>query len=342
VPNTWMSGEVNLPAVGGVDKRLLLAIGLGGVGFVGYRYWRARKDAAAAPTDATASDFVEGDGTTPDVLNSVPTDNRFGQDDQTTEPPSADTFGFRGTTNSQWAEYASTRLSQSETWTYTDIVSALGNFLAGSPLTTLGKQIVQAALGLAGQPPMGQFPLIGGGDAPLTVAPAILTITAKQTEVTLTYSAVPGASGYRATYDGGGATGITSGTKIIVSGLTPNKRYTFQVRGVSAAGVDGPASSGRAITTGKTTLKTPGRPKVSSITAHSAHFSVSAVSGASRYIWHINKSGKGGITKAESTSPAFTDTHLAHRTLYSVTVQADSAASSPTHESARASFRTKR
>lgn len=246
-----LEGDVDLPGVGKVDKRVLLGVGGVAAVFVGWKWWQARNaeayDAEGEPVDPG---FEDG-GLLPGVAGAVRPDNDYGIPG---EEPSTDDFGFTGKTNSQWTQYVTTQLVQSDRWSYTDIVTALGQFLANKPLTTTQVAIVQAAIALAGYPPQGSHVIIPGGNVPVLVAPTGLSGTAlSDTQVSLKWSAVAGADEYEV-YRGSAEVMQVSGTSATVSGLTASTSYAFQVAAVSAGGQAGPKSS-------SVTVKTKDKPK---------------------------------------------------------------------------------
>src|SRR2546421_176650 len=122
-----MAENVDVPKVGKVDKKVIVPIVVAAAAFVGYRYWKARKDAAAAPVDPGYEDLSGGLG--PGVTNPNP---NVGLPDSSSSGTT--TGGFRGTTNSEWSEFVTDRLQQDGRWSYSVIAVALGNFLSDKPL----------------------------------------------------------------------------------------------------------------------------------------------------------------------------------------------------------------
>lgn len=239
-----MAASISLPVVGPVDKRAVIGVGVAAAAYVGYQYFKSRNAAAAAATDTSTTDsqFADG-GTIPSVSGAVSPDNSYGSGG-TTAPSTAD-YGFTGTTNSEWTQYATTQLEQSETWSYTDIVSALGNFIASKPLTSLQQQIVQAAIAVAGYPPVGTHTIIPGGDTPVLVAPTGVKVTpTSTTTVSISWNEVPGAAGYYLYRSGSSVeAGAGLGNHASMGGLQPATTYSFTVAAHSASGKIGPHSS---------------------------------------------------------------------------------------------------
>jgi hypothetical protein len=237
-----LSGTVDLPAVGPVDKKIIIPIAAAGVAFVGYRYWQARSTPA---DDSTVSDGEFGaiDSSVPDVLGAIKDGNLYGSDTGAEDTNTVDGYGFTGTTNAQWTQYAATQLSQSATWSYTDILTALGNFLAGQPLSTLQQQIVQSAIAVAGYPPVGTHVVVPGGNTALTLAPSGLHVIRRDSQsITIGYTPVAGAAGYRAYRGVGANVGSSTGSSIVVAGLKPATAYEINVAGYTASGGTGPHS----------------------------------------------------------------------------------------------------
>lgn len=245
-----LQGEIELPVVGSVDKKVLLAVG-GGIGvFVVWQYVKARQGAAAEgePVDPG---FEDG-GTLPGVDGAVRPGGDYGLPDgdgSSGGAGSVDDYGFRGTTNSQWTQYASAKLAVDDRWPYSTVVEALGAYLAGRPLTTAQIRIVESAIAVAGSPPVGYHVPIPGGDVPILVAPGGVSATATAyNAITVRWSSVSGAAKYEVTGSGVSAQTVT-GTSAAFTGLKESTSYGFQVRAVAAAGHKGPVSATASATT---------------------------------------------------------------------------------------------
>lgn len=330
-----LAGDVELPAVGGVPKKAVAAVAVAAVAFVAWRYYVARQDVGT--DDGTIDPGMEDPGTLPAVQGAVKDGNLYG-DGSAVTPPAVDQYGFTGTTNAQWSQYAAAQLSQSDTWSYTDIVTALGNYLAGKPLSTLQQSIVNAAVGIAGQPPVGSHVVVPGGNTPITVAPSNLKVASTTTTTAvLTFGAVSGAAGYRAYRGTGTNVGSSVGNTLTVSGLEPNTDYKFNVAAYSASGETGPHSN---TATGKTkgvTLRVPAKPRVTAIQKTSAHLATNAVPNADGYNWYIN-----GTAHGHSDAPSYTVTGLRAATAYKASVAADTSTGAPTKASGTTAFKTKK
>ncbi|MFE0812670.1 fibronectin type III domain-containing protein [Streptomyces sp. NPDC058848] len=246
-----LSGTVDIPGIGPAKKTTVVAIGGLAAVFVLWRYWQARAAAdEAVPGDSDGDGFADG-GTLPSVIGAVEDDNSYGlPTDGAGGTTSPDSYGFTGTTNSQWAQYAATQLSGSEDWSYTMILSALGKYLNRQPLDTTDREIVQAAIAIAGYPPEGNFPIIPATGSPSVTLPAptgLRVSNRSPTYVLLDWNAVSGADKYIVRRDG--TTVETSGdTQTAVRSLSPKTTYVFTVTARGLDGKEGPAASVSATT----------------------------------------------------------------------------------------------
>lgn len=277
--------EVDVPKVGKVNKKVLIPIVVVAGGFIGWRYWQSRN----AVADATATDpGMQDPGMLPGVVGAVRPDGSYGSGTGSTTQPSGD----RPVTNAQWSQLAASQLSASDRWTYTDIVSALGNFLSGTPLSNAQQEIVRAARAVAGEPPEGYHVIIPGGNVPLTVAPTGVSATATVSAMKVSFTPVPGAVTYNVYRSNTtGASSVPSGTgsssPIDLVGLTPNTSYTVQVAGVTASGAVGPKSAAIKVKTTSVALPAPSKVTVSNITSSSATLTTKAVPFATSYHWYV-------------------------------------------------------
>ena len=246
--------DLNIPKIGPMKKPVVIAIGVGAIAIVGWRYWQSRSGAGAdiVPTDPG---FADG-GILPAVSGAVPSDNSFGSG--TPVDNSTTSFGFSGTTNDQWTQYAATQLQQSADWSYTAILGALGNYLSNKPLSTLQQQIVQAAIAVAGYPPVGSHSVISGGDTTITIAPTGVTSKAvSSSSVQLSWLPVAGAAGYHLYLSGSNLiVGETTSTSGVIGNLKPSTTYLVQVAAHTGSGQTGPRSSSVHVTTLKATAPT--------------------------------------------------------------------------------------
>lgn len=339
-----LGGTVTLPGVGPVKKKIVIVVGAGGAAFVLWRYWQARQAGTAADAAAAAGQdpgMADG-GVLPSVSGAVSPDNSYGIPSGTSSSSSStDTYGFTGTTNSQWSQYAANQLSAaSDKWSYGDVVEALGAFINNRPLTSTQQQIVQAAIGLAGQPPEGTHPIIPGGDTTITVAPKNLRQwdAPTSTQIGLQWDAVAGAVHYRIFRSGQGEpVGDSADTKFHAQGLTPNTTYGFQVAAVTASNQVGPKSGTYTGRTKPVALARPSGVRVSGVTRTSATASCTAVAGATGYNWYLN-----GVAHGHSDGPKYTLGALKPNTVYRLSAAADTATQQPGPQSGQISFRTKK
>lgn len=279
-----LTGKVDVPVVGSVDKRVLLAVGVGAVGFVGWRYYVAQSATAYDPDAEPVDPGMEDAGILPAVEGAVRPGNDYGLGDGGGDEGTG-SYGFRGTTDAQWTQYATAQLTASDQWSYTAIVVALGKFIAGKPLTTTEQQIVQAAIAVAGHPPESpNKPTVPGGDTPITVAPTGLKGTGQATVVTLTWTPVAGAGSYRIYRDGVTQNvGTSLDATAQVGGLDPNTSYRFKVAAVSEAGKTGPGSGWVTVKTVGAKLSAPTSVKATAAGKTSVKLTWKAVSGADGY-----------------------------------------------------------
>jgi hypothetical protein len=253
-----VSEGLTIPHLGTVPRPVAFGVVGLGAAFVGWRYYVARQSAAADDTTTpTENPDFDAEGDPSSVLGAVSPTNSYGltEGDTDDDTNTVDGYGFTGTTNSEWTQYVTTQLEQSDTWSYSDIVAALGQYLANGPLTTLQKQIVQSGIALGGFAPVGSHTIISQPVTRPTQAPTGLHVVSKTSSgVTIGYSAVAGATQYvvyrskvakgaKPTTVGGVNAGESPTTQIPVGGLSPSSYYAFAVRAMSADGSHGPEST---------------------------------------------------------------------------------------------------
>ena len=73
-----LKGDVDLPGVGKVDKRVLAAVGGVAVVFVGWKWWQARSAAAYEGEGEAVEPGFEDGGLLPGVAGAVRPDNGYG------------------------------------------------------------------------------------------------------------------------------------------------------------------------------------------------------------------------------------------------------------------------
>lgn len=337
-----IKGHVDVPVVGSVDKRVLLGIGGGAALFVGWKYYQARGSAAYDPNGEAVDPGMEDPGVLPGVSGAVSGDNSYGLPGDGSTGTGTDAYGFHGTTNSQWTQYVTAQLTQSAKWEYTEIVAALGNFLANRALTSDQQSIVQAAIAVAGYPPEGSHVIVPGGNTKIMVAPTGLKVTAvTTTSVTLSWNKVAGAQSYRV-YRSGASTNVgatdAANNSIVVSGLQPNTAYSFQVAADSMSDVPGPKSSAVKTKTKAVSLKAPTGVRISSIAGTQATVSWSKVPSATSYRIYVNNVAHG---TADGGLSSYRIQGLHKKTRYSVKVAADTTNQAQGPASKPVSFTTK-
>jgi fibronectin type 3 domain-containing protein len=159
-------------------------------------------------------------------------------------------------------------------------------------------------------------------------APAILSATAGDSQVALTWSASSGATSYNVlrSENGGAYTQVTStsSTSYTDTGLANGTQYCYEVQAHNTAGTSQPSSSQCATPT----LQVPAVPTILSATAGDSQVALtwSASSGATSYNVLHSENG-GAYTQVTSTSStSYTDTGLANGTQYCYEVEAHNTA----------------
>lgn len=329
-----MTDQVDIPKVGPVNKKVLIVTGVGVAGFLVWRYYRASSEVTSADETTAEDAGYEDGGTIPAVEGAT---DWYGSGSSSTGDTTSSTSQAL-LTNAQWSQYARDQLLAADVASGSDISAALGNYLAGKPLTAGQQTIVQAAIAYAGYPPVGTHVVVPGGDTDITVAPSGLkVIGTSPNSVTLSWVAVAGAESYDVYRSGAASNAVrSSATSATISGLNSNTSYTFQVAAVSGAGKAGPKSSSVSGKTSAVTLTKPATPSVSSITATTAKVSTGKVSGATGYRWYVN-----GRLNGATDAPAHAISGLKKSTKYTVSVRADTPTQGPGPESAKRSFTTK-
>lgn len=325
--------DVEIPKVGKLPKKVLIPIAVGAAGFVAWRYWKAKNGTGSdAETTITDGEFGAVDSAIPGVAGAVSPNNSYGDSGNSSD---GSTDPTRFTSNAQWTDYVVGKLQQSETWTYTELITAIGLGLAGRPTTSAQQSILRAALAVGGQPPSGSIVIVSGGDTAPLVAPGGGHATASSTSLMLGWDSVAGADHYVITRADGG-TYTAPGTSYTVSGLKPNSSYTFKIAAANAAGTVGPSAT----VTGKTMsvgLKAPGTPKISSVTKSGGTASTTGTPGATLYIWYLN-----GQERAHTEGHTYNFSGLKPNTSYRITVAGDIDGQPTGPASAAATLKTKR
>lgn len=313
-------GDVTIPKVGSVPKKFLIPVAVGAAAFIAWKFWQAKNGTGAdAGTSIEDGEFGAVDSSVPGVIGAVSPTNQYGSGDSGNTNDGTDD-PTRFTNNAQWTEYVTNKLVQSDRWSYADIVTAIGNGLAGKPTTNTQQDILRAAIAVGNQPPQGTIMIVSGGGTDLIVAPQNAHVqSVTSTTAVIAFTPVAGASRYTVYRSGGGASsvGIGATSPVTISGLTPNSTYTMNVAAMNAAGSDGPRSNNVTVKTPATALKAPSAPSLVNATNNSLVVKTGAVPGATGYRWLL-----GGRTGAISQGVQATLAPLPSKTKQSVSVRA--------------------
>lgn len=256
---------MDIPGVGNVEKKYVYIGGGAVVVIAGYMYWRNKQSSTAA-TDAAVSDTVTD-----------PNADAAGLGADTYDPSgtygygydySSGATGYQSPVNQTIPVTSEQQITTDAAWDSaavaqagdigvdpTALSSALGRFLAGLCVDAAQADLVRQAEGLLGRPPQSATLEIhicppsgsGGSTSPGAglAAPGGLHVTSSTTtHVSLAWTAVPGATGYRLyRSDVSTNVGSTSGPAGTVGGLSHNKTYKFHVRAIGSDGKYGAASA---------------------------------------------------------------------------------------------------
>lgn len=233
--------QVNVPAVGKVDRKWVLA-GLAAVsGIVVYAYWRRSQAPVEAPGEG--DEFVTGDDWSPDAYigATAPGGANFDPGDVEDQTP---------TTNAEWSQRV-VDLLEGVGYDRNKAAATVGKYLSGQPLDGTEKLIIQTAIALLGNPPAGALPIIPAvGTPPTTTPPSTVTKLTRptlrvgvgnprNTIYQLSCNRVAGAIGYmwkRSAGPGAGATFMTAGPARKTPPLQRGSRYSYQVRAIAPPG----------------------------------------------------------------------------------------------------------
>jgi hypothetical protein len=222
-------GKINVPVIGETNKSTLFIAGLAGLTALGWTLWKDKKTKAAASTAnaasaATASQQATaasgygygayafqpyGYGYGPEGLGAYGGQGDYGYGYYGAGEPVNEEVPAAAATNAQWSEAAMTALTAAG-WTGADVLTALGLYITGSPVSATQQQIIQAAIAAEGYPP------------------------------------APGASGYPPAINTGPSTGQSTTTPAagnpqnqsgVISGLTKNGKATTMNVTTTNAGI---------------------------------------------------------------------------------------------------------
>jgi LysM repeat protein len=239
--------DVDVPGVGGVDKKVLLVVGGGGAAYVLYRYWKAKKDAAAAASAAADTPGYDQSSTDlPTVPGAVA---GAGTNGETT----TDLAGSAPTTNAAWSQAAEQYLVGAG-YDPTSVLKALGDYLANRSLSPDEQSIVQAAIAVAGYPPEGTHNILpavsaGGSTASVGQVQGLHSTAVTSTGFQINWYATTGANGYHV-YEGSSLVATDYGTYHPFNDRQPGTQYgPFTVRALNMDGTEGSASDPLMVTT---------------------------------------------------------------------------------------------
>lgn len=335
-----LEGDIEIPKVGKLPKKVIVPLAVGLAGFVAWRFYAARGGASSGEDAGTITDgeFGAVDSAVPDTLNPFPGSfsggggTPSGNTDTVTGDRDGDGVIGPGefTNNGQWTDYVVNKLSAADDWSYSEIVTALGNGLAGRPTTSVQQDILRAAIATGGQPPSGSLTIVGGGNTGLTVAPSSVSVgSVTDSTATINFTAVSGASSYVAYRSGiNEPVGASGSSPIRISALKPGTTYSVQVAGLNSAGTPGPKSS--AVTVKTTAAAAAGAisGKVTTPSRTSVSTSFKGATGAVRY--RVRLDGK--LWREVQGSP-FTISGLKPNTRYTIGIAAINASGAAGPES---------
>ncbi|MEU9048374.1 hypothetical protein AB0D63_43300 [Kitasatospora sp. NPDC048343] len=240
---------MEVPGVGRVPKTYVYGATAVAAGYVLYAYMKRSRDRKAAAA-AAASAGPNTDYGTPDVLPAVPpgAHGAFGPvNGNSTTPPPANAI----TDNATWSAAVRDRMAGA----YPDnlVVDAIGAFLNKQPLNDQQLKIVQAAIAVAGYPPVGDLHVISGptGSTAMLVAPTNVHVIDQQPDqFTIVFDPVPGAESYIVWEEGVETARFGPQPVCGVPNRAPGTTYgPFEFAAVSASGQVGPKSAGQKFST---------------------------------------------------------------------------------------------
>lgn len=236
-----MPESANVPGVGKVDRKWILAGGAAVAGIVLFAYWRnSRVPDEEAPEEG--AEYATGDQWTPDAYigATAPGGESYDPNDGTTNRPG---------TNDEWSQRVVEALVSMAGYTNEMASQTVGKYLAGNPLTLSERILIQTAIALVGNPPSGAIPIFDI-PTPTTPNPTPTPGSTKLAKPTLkmsvgnprnTYyqldsSKVPGAAYYvfkREAGPGSPTSAAQVGTSRRVGPLKRRYTYQYRVRAIS-------------------------------------------------------------------------------------------------------------
>lgn len=234
---------MKIPGVGPVEKKWVYVGGALVAGFVGYAYWnKTRADNA----ESGFSDYTTED---PDYAMDSGVDS-YVNPGGSQAPVNVDNESAP-TTNPEWSKQASEYLIDTG-YDPVAVAAALGMYFSRLPLTSKQAEIIRAAQGRFGPPPVGTYPITSSPTtAPLPKLTAPTGLSAHyigSTSAGFLWNAVNGARWYTL-HLSNGKTYNTASTQLSISGLKKNTTYKVQVRAVGMDKQNGPLSPTRTFKT---------------------------------------------------------------------------------------------
>jgi hypothetical protein len=238
-----MPENVNVPGMGKVDRKWLLAGGAAVAGIIVFTYWRnSQLPDEEAPEEG--AEYAPGDSWTPDAYIGATAPGG-----ETYDPGISDD-GV--TTNAEWSQRV-VDLLEGVGYDRNKAAATVGKYLSGQPLDATEKLIIQTAIALLGNPPAGALPIIPAPTTPppttnpppptsTKLARPTLRVGAGNTRNTiyqLACNRVSGAVYYewqRSAGPGAPASVRTIGPARKTPPLKRGARYSYRVRAIAAPG----------------------------------------------------------------------------------------------------------
>jgi hypothetical protein len=240
---------MKIPGIGPVEKKWVYVGGALVAGIVGYAYWNK---ARVSNAESEISDYT----TDPDYAMDSGVDEYVNPGGS--QPPVVVDENAAPTTNAEWSKQAAEYLTETGYEPLT-VAAALGLFFARQPLSKLQVEIIRAAEGRLGPPPVGTYPVTPTPDAPpptptptpkLTAPTGLSAHDIGKTTVGFLWNAVTGAR-YYSVYLSNGKHYNTASTHVSITGLKSNTTYKAQVRAYDMQEKPGPLSPTRTFKTKK-------------------------------------------------------------------------------------------
>lgn len=239
-----MPEQVNVPAVGKVDRKWVFAGLAAAAGIAVYAYWR-RAGQAQGPAPGSEEQLDEA-GYIPSDWSPDAYIGATAPGGETYDPTIADTTPL---TNAEWTQRVVDML-ENVGIDRTKAAQTIGKYLSGQPLDASEKLIIQTAIALLGNPPAGALPIISAPSTPTTTTPSPATKLAKptirywaglrtNTIYGLAWTRSPGAM-YYVVQRSAGPGAPTSVGVFGLSRLTPPLKrgatYSYRVRAIAVPG----------------------------------------------------------------------------------------------------------